>query len=190
MSIFGRTALDILGYKYKYIRGHRGGKKVQGAIMRGEGNTLSANIYAPLFAPMVKLGELEIFAYANLKTPTGEWMIDKELRSEGVKSLLERLQERGIKMQGNQWKLFELFVDIYSSMTHGLYAPPGVPKVVAAELSQAFYTAIIGEAFKRSWLKVFGAGIAPRSTVNAKVALQKMNNLDPAFVRWMKVYLK
>ena len=190
--MFGRPALEMLGVKYRYVPGYKGGAKVRVATRSGEADLGVHGLtgYRSAIVPnQVKKG-LVIGLFATpVKDAKGNYV-----RSESISELphfLEIYKEiNGGKMpSGPHWEFMKLFIDFYDFMSHAAFGPPTMNKEAAAALSKGFEATLRSKGFVDDLFKKTGGRLAPRSRKRAMSVFDRLSGVDPKLVAFTKKFL-
>lgn len=193
LSMFGRPALELLGVKYRYIPGYRGGAKVRVATRSGEADLGVHGLtgYRSAIEPnQVNKGIVIGLFTAPVKNAQGKYV-----RYKGVSELphfLEVYKEvnNGKMPSGPHWDFMKLFIDLYDLMSHAAFGPPNMNKAATASLAKGFEATLRGDAFVNELLKKTGGRLAPRSKQRALSVFDQLSEVDPKLVAFTKKFLK
>ncbi len=192
LSMFGRPALAMLGVKYRYIPGYKGGAKVRIATRSGEADLGVHGLtgYRSAIEPnQVKKGIVIGLFSTPVKDANGNYV-----RAKGIPELphfLEVYKEvnNGKMPSGPHWDFMKLFIDFYDIMSHGAFGPPNMNKTATADLTRGFEATLRDDAFVKELLKSTGGRLAPRSRKSAMSVFRKLSQVDPKLVAFTKKFL-
>ena len=192
LSMFGRPALEMLGVKYRYVPGYKGGAKVRVATRSGEADLGVHGLtgYRSAIIPNQVNKGLVIGLFATpVKDAKGNYV-----RSKGIAELphfLEVYKEinNGKMPTGPHWQFMKLFIDFYDLMSHAALGPPTMNKTAAADLSRGFEATLRDAGFVNELLKKTGGRLAPRSRKRAMSVFSQLSGVDPKLVAFTKKFL-
>ena len=192
LSMFGRTALEILGVNYRYIPGYRGGAKVRVATRSGEADIGVHGLggYRSAIEPnQVNKGVVIGLFATPVKDANGNYV-----RSEVVPELphfLEVYKEvnQGKMPSGDHWDFMKLFIDLYDLMSHAAFGPPNMNSQATEDLSKGFEAMLRSDPFVKVLFEKTGGRMDPRSRAKALSVFDKLSHLDPKLVAFTQKYL-
>jgi tripartite-type tricarboxylate transporter receptor subunit TctC len=191
LSLYGRPALDMLGLKYRYIPGHRGGGKVRAAVQSGFGNIAMHGLSgyrAAVEKTQIQDGTSMPLWYFPLKNEQGQFV--KSTLVPEFPSFFDVYKEiTGKKPSGAHWKFLNLVADL-DQLHSAMWGPPNMNKEAAAALSRGYYALHKDKAFLDEAKRIIGSGYEVRSLEFAKKYFDKIANLDPKMVKYSKGYLR
>lgn len=190
LSLYGRPALDMLGLKYRYIPGHRGGGKVRAAVQSGFGNIAMhgmSGYRASVANTQVKDGTSMPLWYFPLKNEKGEF--EKSPLAPDMPSFLDIYREiTGKAPSGPHWKFLNLVADL-DQLHNSILGSPKMTAAAVAAFSKGYYALLDDQKFQAEAKRIIGSNYIPRSTAFAKQFFQNLTKLDPEMVRYSKAYL-
>ena len=192
LSMFGRTALDLLGVKYKYVPGYKGGAKVWVAVQSGEGDlavTSTANYRSSIVPNLVKKGIAVPLLAAPALDDAGNFV-----RSESLPELPHFLEvykkvHNGKMPSGLQWEFMKLLVYSFNNLTLAAFGPPNMDKTATEALAKGFYATLSSELFIKELFKRAGVRQVPRTKKHAMSVFNQINNVKPEMVTFIKKFL-
>jgi tripartite-type tricarboxylate transporter receptor subunit TctC len=192
LSMFGRPALNLLGVKYRYVPGYKGGAKVRVATRSGEADLGVHGLtgYRSAIEPnQVKKGIVIGLFTAPVKDASGNYVRSKSVPE--LPHFLEVYKEinNGKMPSGPTWEFMKLFIDFYDLMSHGAFGPPNMNKAAAADLTKGFEATLRSDAFIVEHLKRTGGRLAPRSQERAISVFDKLSLVDPKLVAFTEKFL-
>ena len=191
LSILSRPALDMLGLKYIFIPGHRGGGAVRNAVRNGTGNIAAHGLSgytASVRGTQVKDGTSMPLWYFPLRNQDGTYQKTTP-RVMDMPNYLDVYREiKGKAPSGPHWKFFEL-VSKLDTLQFVMFGPPKMNKQATAELSKAYEVALKDPVLQADFKKIVGAVHQYRSVEFAKKYFATINNLDAAMVEYSKQYI-
>ena len=190
LSLYGRPALDLLGLKYRYIPGHRGGGKVRAAVQSGFGNIAvhgMSGYRASVERTQIKDGTSMPLWYFPLKNAQGQF--EKSPLAPDMPSFLDVYKEiTGKAPSGPHWKFLNLVADL-DQLHAAILGPPNMDPRAAAALSKGYYAMLEDQAFQNEAKKIVGSGYDARTKEFAAKYFKQISSLDPAMVAYSKAYL-
>jgi len=191
LSILSRPSLDMLGLKFTFIPGHRGGGAVRNAVRNGTGNIAAHGLSgytASVKGTQVKDGTSMPLWYFPLRNQDGTYQ-QKSPRVTDMPNYLDVYREiKGKAPSGPHWKFFDLVSEL-DTLQWVVFGPPKMNKMAAAELSKG-YKAVLGDpALQAESKKILGAVHQYRTQEYATKYFATINNLDPAMVKYSKQYI-
>ena len=191
LSLYSRPALDLLGVKYIYIPGHRGGGAVRNAVRNGTGNIAAHGLSgyrAAVQRTQVKDGTAMPLWYFPLKNPDGSFQ-KKSATVTDMPNYLDVYREvHGKEPSGPHWKFFNLVAEL-DTLQWAMFGPPNMNKQAAADLIKGFESANGDPALQAQYKKIVGSGHELHSRAFAAKYFETIKNIDPAMVKYAKEYI-
>jgi hypothetical protein len=191
IDITATTALDVLGVEYTYVGGHRGDSAIAKSLEQGEtqitGSTLSA--WKNFQQRMVENGDLSQLYYHRRKGPDGKYADDANYK--GWKTFEQVYQEtHGKAPSGQLWEAYDFATEMLSTATWIVAGPPKMNSDAAAALRAGFAKTTSDAAFQADMTKVVGNEVTYVGQDQAKGALGRLDNVDPAMAEFWKARAK
>ncbi len=190
LSLYGRPALDMLGLKYRYIPGHRGGGKVRAAVQSGFGNIAMHGLSgyrASVQQTQVKDGTSMPLWYFPLKNEQGQFV--KSDLVPDFPSFMDVYKEiTGKDPSGPHWKFLNLVAEL-DQLHSAIWGPPNMNKEAAEAFSKGYYALHEDKAFLDESKRIIGSGYEIRSRKFARKYFQGLSTIDPAMVEYVKKYI-
>jgi len=188
-EILNRLSLDILGIDYKMITGYGAGSETRAAILRNEIQFLN-NSYASLvrtFGDSIKAGEFIPVYYFCYIDKAGNIVRQEHIKD--TPCFVDLYKEiRGDLPSGPAWDTLNFYSELSSKMLHILAAPPGTPKELTDQISEAYYKAMQDPAVIDFYKSQTGSGPEVASLEDAHGVIQSMATVSPEIVAVLKKY--
>ncbi len=185
-----RLPLDMLGIKYKYVPGYRGGSKVFQALRNGEVQMMGTTIqvYRSNYeGAVVKTGiAMPVWYFPNFDAngvPHDSPYI-KDIPS--FISVYKKL--RGGMPSGMEWEAFKWLLTTLSSRSQIAFLPPGSPDAAATALRAGFVATAKDKAYRKFYLKSFGSPWSIGSVAEGEKVLKNYKTVDPKIVAFLKKF--
>ena len=191
LSILSRPALDLLGLKYTFIPGHRGGGAVRNAVRNGTGNIAAHGLSgytASVRGTQVKDGTSMPLWYFPLRNQDGTYQKTTPRVTDMPNFLDVYRQIKGKAPSGPHWKFFELVSEL-DTLQFVMFGPPNMNKQAATDLSKAYELALKDPVLQADFKKVLGATHQYRSPEFANKYFATINDLEPEMVEYSKQYI-
>jgi len=190
LSQYGRPMLDMLGIKYRYIPGHKGGGKVRNSVRSGESNIAMHGLsgYRSSVEPtQIKTGISMPLWYFPHKNEKGEYE-DSPLVPDFPNYIDVYKKITGKAPSGPHWKFLNLVSDL-DQLHNSLLGPRKMNKAAAAALTKAYYALLADENFEKEANKITGSRYIPRSPAFARQFFANLSNIPADMVAYSKKYI-
>ena len=187
LDLTARMSLDLLGVKYKYTTGFKGGSNIEAALQRNEVNlhvTPAANYFGRTKANVVDTGT----ALALWWYPITGMAADKTF--DGVETFADVAKKiTGKAPSGPLWDSLVWLNDGMAGVTWFVGVPAGVDKKVLAQLRSSFDAAAKDPEFIAEAKKI--TGISPSFTGPAAMdkIVAQLKNVDPTIAKTVQGYI-
>ncbi len=192
LDMLGRTSLDLLGIKFRYIPGYRGAAKIRPAIRSNEANAAVHGLVgwrSGVEPTMGKEGIVKALWYYPLKNDQGQFV--KSPLVPEMKTFLEVYREvKGKDPSGPYWDALKLVLDLRGVMTNVFVGPPGMNKEAVAALQAGFGKMITDPANIAQQNKSIGFAYGGVSNATARNFIANLDKVDPKVVAFWKGYIK
>ncbi len=192
LDMLGRTSLDLLGIKYRYIPGYRGAAKIRPAIRSNEANTAVHGLVgwrSGVEPTMGKEGIVKALWYYPLKNDQGQFV--KSPLVPEMKTFLEVYREiKGKDPSGPYWDALKLVLELRGVVTNVFVGPPGMNTEAVAALQAGFDKMITDPANIAQQKKSIGFAYEKVSNETARRFIADLNKVDPKVVAFWKDYIK
>ncbi|MDA0241627.1 MAG: hypothetical protein O3A84_16605 [Proteobacteria bacterium] len=191
LSLHSRPALDLMGVKYIFIPGHRGGGAVRNAVRQGTGNIAAHGLSgyrAAVQRTQIQDGTAIPLWYFPAKNPDGTFQKESAAVTD-MPSFLDVYREvHGKEPSGPHWKFLSLVSEL-DTLQWAVFGPPKMNKEAAADLITGYEAALGDPALQAEYQKVVGSGHRIHSRAFAAKYFETIKNLDPAMVKYAKEYI-
>jgi tripartite-type tricarboxylate transporter receptor subunit TctC len=190
LSQYGRPMLDMLGLKYRYIPGHKGGGKVRNSVRSGESNIAMHGLsgYRSSVEPtQIKSGLSMPLWYFPHKNEAGEY--ENSPLVPDFQNYLDVYREiTGKAPAGPHWKFLNLVSDL-DQLHNSIIGPPKMNGAAAAALSKGYYALLADDGFQKAANKITGSRYIPRSPAFARQFFKNLAEIPDDMVAYSKKYL-
>lgn len=190
LSLYGRPMLDMLGIKYRYIPGHKGGGKVRNSVRSGESNIAMHGLsgYRSSVEPtQIKSGISMPLWYFPHKNEKGVYE-DSPLVPDFPNYIDVYKKITGNAPSGPHWKFLNLVSDL-DQLHNSLIGPRKMNKAATAALTKAYYALLEDKNFQKEANKITGSKYIPRSPAFARQFFANLSNIPPDMVDYSKKYI-
>ena len=192
LDMYGRLGLDLfMKGRYRYVSGYRGANEIRLAMERDEANVTVHALQGYLTAiepRYVKEGLFTPLWHFPRREPNGEWFSDPKLKTPSFVSAYRDAFNK--EPDGPEWELLKLVSDLYSNVTHFIWAPPGVDPSIADQLRKAFDATASDPALQMEQESIFGLRYEPVPIKEAQRIVNGLDHVDPQIVGYLGNYMK
>lgn len=186
-DILSRLSLDVLGVKYEYVTGYRGGSGIFAAMKRNEVHCTQTSIttFRTRSADFIKSGEGAGLFYLVGVDSKGNYKKNPHIHEMPAFPDLYK-QIHGKMPSGELWDALNWLVNLAGELTFCGFAPPGTPKEAVAALRTGYAKAAQDEGFVKASVKKFNI---PYSFVDVDTGLSiiaSLRDVDPAVITTLK----
>ena len=156
-GLLPKMSMEVLGVKYKYITGYRGGNDIFLALQRGEVHMHNTSIgtLRTRGAQFLKSGDGMAISYLVVADKNGTFVPNKYITDIPAFPDLYK-QVHGKPPSGPQWDALNWIVQQVSDLMYVGLAPPGTPPAALAALRKGFEGAINDPDFIAQSIKTNG----------------------------------
>lgn len=182
-----RLMLDLMGVKYKIIRGFQDVSAVNKAMLQNEVNFTAISLpgYENSTVPQViDTGvALPLWQFPT-SGPNGSFLDKPGLTARGIQSYELVYRDAFGKMpSGPQFDAFILLNDVSAKLGRVILMPPGTPPAAVAEMRKAYVALASDEDFKAEYLKTVRVEADLAMPEDAAAVLDKLKAVGPAVVQ-------
>jgi tripartite-type tricarboxylate transporter receptor subunit TctC len=181
-----RLMLDLMGLKYKIIRGFQDVAAVNKAMLQNEVNFTAISLpgYESNTVPQViDTGvALPLWQFPT-SGPNGTFLDKPGLTARGIQSYEQVYREAFGKMpSGPQFDAFILLNDVSAKLGRVLLMPPRTPPAAVAEMRKAYAALANDQEFKSEYLRAVKVEADLAMPEDAVAVLAKLKAVEPAVV--------
>ncbi len=191
VDLLSRTSLDLLGVKYDFVTGYRGGSAIYAAMLRNEVQYTQTSIgtFRTRSRDFIKRGEGMGLYYLVPVDADGSYKRNPNITE--MPAFPDLFKEIYGKMpSGPVWDALNWYVNLVGRMTYIGFAPPGTPAEVVNDLRKGYWGAARDPGFIKQTMK---RNKISYGTVEFKQALKIMKtlpNVDPKIIATFKKYVE
>ena len=186
-----RLMLNMLGVKYKYVPGYRGGSKVYAALRQGEidmmGTTLAT--YRSNYGPaLVKSGEAIPLWY--FPTVDADGVAHENPSITDMPSVVDVYKKvKGKDPSGTEWRALKWLLFVTGKTSFFCFVPKGTPENIVKTLQVSYQQTANDPAFKEREIKQFGAASNFASIAEGEKIIKTYKKVDPDILALLKKYV-
>jgi hypothetical protein len=185
-----RLTLDLMGAKYKIIRGFQDVAAVNKAMLQDEVNftVISLPGFENHTMPhLIQPGIAVPLWQYPLSGPNGTSIGKAQLLARGIPTFAEVYREAfGNMPSGPQFEAFMLLNDLSARLGRVMLLPPGAPAAAIADLRKAYAALANDEQFKTEYLNIVKVEADPAKPEDSVEVLEKLKTVDTTLTAAIK----
>lgn len=189
-TLLNLLSLNVLGVKYKYVGGYRGGSGVRAAQKRGEVQSYQTSIstFRRTGKDPLASGEWIGLYYLVPVAADGSYKHNKYI--DEVPAFPDLYKKIHGKMpSGPQWQALNWMVNLVGEMTFMGFAPPGTPKEAVEALRASYAAAAADPAFVEPAMKRYRIPYTFVDVPTGERVLGTIENVDPKILETIKAVI-
>ncbi len=189
-----RLSLDLMGVKYSYVPGYRGGAKVSNALRRNEGQVAGAPMVSYVARYHASMGGpkgiIMPLWYWPFKGASGKYIKDNSAQKLGIPMFHEVYKQVHSKPpSGQKWQALKFLGDLREAVTNVFFGAPGLNNQAKAAFRAGVASMVKDPGFGPALQKVIGSPLTPVSIAHAEKTFANMDKADPKLVGFLRKYV-
>ncbi len=184
-------SLDLLGIKYIYVPGYRGGAKIAASVRRNETQIAGAPMagYKANYEPSMggPNGVVMPLWYWPFKDANGKVIHEKA--AGGIPMFRDVYKKvHGKAPSGIKWDALELMINLRGAVNNVFFGPPGMNPQAVKEFRAGFRRAIRDPELVPAAVKIQGSPFKPVSIERAVRTFANLGKLDKRVIGFLRDY--
>lgn len=183
-------SLDLIGAKYRIVRGFQGTAGLNKAMLQNEVNFTSSTLpgYENSAVPsLIQPGIAVPLWQYPARASNGEYVGNADLTARGIPTFVDVYKEAHGKMpSGPKFDAFILLNDVSTKLGRVLLMPPGSPAPAVAEIRRAFAALANDQDFHAEYEKTVKAKAELAMPEDCALVLRQLASVDAAVVEAIK----
>ncbi len=191
VDLMSRMSLDLLGVKYNYVTGYKGGSDLYAAMLRNEiqySNTSYSTLVTRSADFVAPKGEGMAVYYFCTRGGNGDF-VRKKLEGDIPCFVDLYKQIHGKDPSGPLWDTLDWFVELAAKVTFLALAPPGTPDEAVSALSEGFYKAAADPELQKTFVERSGVPVDFVPVEEGPAALKVLANTSDEIKSTLKHYV-
>jgi tripartite-type tricarboxylate transporter receptor subunit TctC len=186
-DLLARMSLDVLGVKYKYVTGYRGGSGIFAAMKRNEVQYSQTSIttFRTRSADFIKSGEGLGLFYMTAVDENGNFKTNPYIKEMPAFPELYR-KIHGKMPSGEIWDALNWIVGLVGELTFAGLAPPGTPKEAVDALRKGYEGASNDPDFINASIKKFNIPYTFVGPEQGMKIIRSLSDVEPKVVETLK----
>ena len=186
IDVITTAAADLMGVKYRYIPGHQSDAKVITSIRQAETNFTGSglSIWTQFVKTLADSGEVVPLWYHAFKDAAGKELPEPAFKAPSFHAAYRAIH--GKEPAGPLWEAYSFAVEMQQTAAFIIAGPPKMDAKVAAILREGFERAAADPELIAETTKLNGMAYEFVPTAQAQVALQRLRDASPEFVKFWK----
>lgn len=192
VDLMSRMSLDLLGVKYNYVTGYKGGSDLYAAMLRNEiqySNTSYGTLVTRSADFIAPNGDGMPVYYFCTRDKDGNF-VRKKLEGD-IPCFVDLYKEiHGEDPSGPLWDTLDWFVELAAKVTFLALAPPGTPDPAVAALREGFYKAAADPELQKVFVERTGLPVDFVPVEEGPAALKVLANTSDEIKATLQQYVE